>query len=60
MRPEERQWLLEIAAALRGEVEARIEGERDRLLEITQRTIETLVALAVEPAEHVGGRRRPR
>ncbi len=46
MRPEERKWVLEVAAALRGEVEARIEGEPDRLLEITQRAIDTLVAMA--------------
>ena len=46
MRDDERRSLLELAAALRGEVEARIEGEPDRLLEISQIVIDALLALA--------------
>jgi hypothetical protein len=46
VRPDQVQVLNELAAALRGEVEARIEGERDRLHEVSQIVIETLLALA--------------
>lgn len=46
MRPEQIEVLKELAAALRGEVEARIEGERDHLHEVSQIVIETLLAMA--------------
>lgn len=39
--------LVEVAAALRSEVEARIEGEHDRLHQIAQIAIEAILAVAV-------------
>jgi hypothetical protein len=46
---DDRKTLVELAAALRGEVEARIEGEPDRLLEVSQIAIDALLALADAP-----------
>lgn len=46
MQRPEGETLVELAAALRGEVEARIEGEHDRLLEVSQIVIDALLALA--------------
>jgi hypothetical protein len=49
VQPDERKTLVELAAALRGEVEARIEGEQDGLLEVSQIVIDALLALADAP-----------